>query len=564
MVLFFAVLLFAPVSTAVAVESADSYYSWHQNPVEGPHCTPEPCTTGENCQISADCPSAKPYLRNVTRIGYQSINDVRDDYYDIGETYSLPAVSYRNGAGISIARGIRSKIFIPEGARKLDLTIYCTQDPIAMVVRWKQPPDASYTEQINTFYQYSSFSHFSQEGTYTLDEMAARDIYLQNPGGTIQIHYGQINATTAGPTPVTEGGWLYIYTFYYDSNFINTPLVRIYGAIDVVSDIFFAWYDECTAGGCWDGTGDPVVSSSSSTCANNPALCTAEIQCTNNGWNWCDGTCQAAACPTCADNPELCATSTECANAGWNWCQDSATCQAAACPTCADDPALCSTSDECTAAGWNWCGNGTCQTDVCLTCADDPAMCASLGECIISGWIWDAGECVGTCAQNAAQCTTEADCANNGWNWCNGVCQESVCSTACSDYIATYVWDSGQMVLTLPGANTWLIDNVPTWLKLYQLSTQATDNSLWFTLINVQGIGWDQIENTETCASYFASYDYESGQRVLTVPVADIGLASDLKVWLKLVEQSGMASDDILYFTINTGYENGWGLGLPE
>ena len=78
--------------------------------------------------------------------------------------------------------------------------------------------------------------------------MAERDVYLQNPGGTIRVYSG-----ATGTIAVKQGGWLYVYTFYYKT--AVPPVVKISGAVEAGTEAFYAWFD----GAKWEENGDPPV-----------------------------------------------------------------------------------------------------------------------------------------------------------------------------------------------------------------------------------------------------------------------------------------------------------------
>ena len=145
---------FVDLQSAPGQESPSDYYSLHQEQVTGIHCTSGACATGENCAFSDNCPADKPYLRNVSRVGYKAINELRDDYFAIGSTISLPAVACTNQAGIAAGKSRRFRVYVPPGATELDLTLFCTQDPVAVVARWKKAPDAEHVDAIGSLVPY--------------------------------------------------------------------------------------------------------------------------------------------------------------------------------------------------------------------------------------------------------------------------------------------------------------------------------------------------------------------------------------------------------------------------
>jgi hypothetical protein len=103
------------------------------------------------------------------------------------------------------------------------------------------------------------------------------------------------------------------------------------------------------------------------TCGNTPSLCLSESECTDAGWNWCDGACQTAACivPDVCDSLHLnlCLTSGACNGAGGFWYDN--TCNATPQPECGPSSlSLCGTEAACLGAGGYWC-SGVCQATDC-------------------------------------------------------------------------------------------------------------------------------------------------------------------------------------------------------
>ena len=314
------------IQSAQSAEDPSDYYSMHQENNTSLHCTDQECNSGANCVSNyADCPSDKPNLAYVTRVGYRSINELRNDYVTLGSTISLPAPTCTNTAGIPANKSKRFRIYVPTGTTQLDLTLFCSQDPIAVVARWKQAPDAEHVDEITSLSSYTGFSYFDPETSYNLDSMANRDIYLQNPGGTIRVYSGN-----TGTSSVQEGGWLYVYAFYHTGSTPN--IVRIISSVEVYTDEFYAWYDETTNNNGWDAYGDPLLPGATpDSCTTNPSLCESESACTTAGYNWCNEACQSSECgaePVC-DTAENCLTESDCEQSGFYWCDDA--CQAGVC-----------------------------------------------------------------------------------------------------------------------------------------------------------------------------------------------------------------------------------------